>query len=779
MSKREDNENRSQPTDGEGAGVSRRRFIQIIGLGVVAPSVLAACSSSKKSTSSDMGDTMGGDIVGDTTVPVQSGTQFFPQSIASGDPTPESVILWARALDPDSPGDLVVTLEIATDEAFTALTVTQQLMAQASVDNVIKVKVSGLAAKTTYYYRFIYDKDGARYGSNVGRTKTAPTADDDVPLKFAFVSCQDYYGRYYNSYAHMAAMGDQLDCLVHLGDYIYETTGDPSFQFTQDNSTRTITLSKPEEALPFKDKDGNITHYAAKSVSNYRDLYKIYRSDKWAQKVHERVPMIAIWDDHEFSDDCWQSNATYSDGKENELEVERAKAAEQVYFEYMPIDRGLSSDGTKLEIGDKLPRSNPAAMLYRDFRFGKHMHLLMTDTRSYRPDHAIAENAFYAQVVMTKDELVEASLDPDAISPVTNASVYDLYIDIDDAKYAAHKTELVKALAAVYVKDHGLEASAADALATEKVKGNLGADQVNKLLADVTAVAQIDTTGLPRGMTIDNLRFARNVLFAADGIHARYLVNRDAFMAWRKYKYSKDQSTQDVFGATQEAWLRDAVANSTATWKVLGSSISFTTMNIDMRESSLPKNLEGDPSFNAIKIGASLFNGYFGDQVYLFNADQWDGYPEKASEVLDLMRSVPNSIVISGDIHSSYATDHGKGAGQNPVFEFTGTGISSEPFKGFVKAKVNVLLEGASENPAILAVISKLEDFLMAANPALKWASNDTQGYTVIDVAADKVVATFYYADQEEVFKDSGDNPGAVFQSKVFTVKDGTMTIGS
>jgi len=66
-------------------------------------------------------------------------------------------------------------------------------------------------------------------------------------------------------------------------------------------------------ALP--QKSGVFQYYAAASVSNYRDIYKTLRSDPVIQKVHERYPFILMWDDHEFSNDCWQSNATYENGR--------------------------------------------------------------------------------------------------------------------------------------------------------------------------------------------------------------------------------------------------------------------------------------------------------------------------------------------------------------------------------------------------------------------------------------------------------------------------------
>ncbi len=136
--------------------------------------------------------------------------------------------------------------------------------------------------------------------------------------------------------------------------------------------------------------------------------------------------MISIWDDHEFSDDCWGDNGTYFNSKTSEvMQTPRREAAERAHFEFMPNELGLSSVG-ELAV-DGVPISDPNTSLYRDFRFGQHLHLLMTDTRTYRPDHAIAEDAFYATVILTQSDLEDAGLDPND---------FDAYVDIDDAAYA-------------------------------------------------------------------------------------------------------------------------------------------------------------------------------------------------------------------------------------------------------------------------------------------------------------------------------------------------------
>src|SRR5689334_17263749 len=120
---------------------------------------------------------------------LEDGAGFFPQSVASGDPRPTSVIVWTRVYDPDRAGwDLDVELEVALDKEFTKPVLvdgktTITLKAEAAYDNCVKARIVAQPGKT-YYYRFIYEKGGQSFVSRVGRTKTAPAEDADVPVKF-------------------------------------------------------------------------------------------------------------------------------------------------------------------------------------------------------------------------------------------------------------------------------------------------------------------------------------------------------------------------------------------------------------------------------------------------------------------------------------------------------------------------------------------------------------------------------------------------------------------
>jgi alkaline phosphatase D len=150
--------------------------------------------------------------------------QVYPQGVASGDPTPASVVLWTR-VEPLDGAPETVQFEVAQSESFAGIVASGSVDVDAAGDHTLRVKVEGLEPYTSYFYRF----SARGVLSMVGRTKTAPTPDADVTVRFAFASCQDFNARYYHSYRALL-YENPVDFVVHLGDYMYETNGDPTFQ---------------------------------------------------------------------------------------------------------------------------------------------------------------------------------------------------------------------------------------------------------------------------------------------------------------------------------------------------------------------------------------------------------------------------------------------------------------------------------------------------------------------------------------------------------------------
>ena len=339
---------------------------------------LAACGDSGGSGGGDAGvagdaGNTGGDVMVDGGVDRDAKDVFF-HGVASGDPRPDSVILWTRVDPqnaPEAPADIPVLVEVDTDPSFPAPIVSKSVTVNADADYTLRLKVDGLTAYTTYYYRFT--ALGARTAN--GRTKTAPAPDQDVTVKLAFASCQDFNGRYYHAWKWLAAQDatNPVDFVLFLGDYIYETDVDPRFQ--QAAEGRAVTLP---DGLVINDAGTK----AALTLKDYRSLYKTYRSDPDLQAVHALYPFVAIWDDHEFADDSWQDHAThFNELKGDEASPDRRQAADRAWYEYMPAD-------PEYHAGAAYPGD---IKIYRTLRFGKNVELFLTDERYYRADHLIPE----------------------------------------------------------------------------------------------------------------------------------------------------------------------------------------------------------------------------------------------------------------------------------------------------------------------------------------------------------------------------------------------------
>lgn len=322
----------------------------------------------------------------------------FPQGIAAADPRPDSIVLWARVLPKTADdiavagsGDITAQLLVSSAADNAALLGGNQALlgsdiatvgvaARQAYDHTIRHKLGGLKPATTYYYQFRVD--GSR--SRVGRFRTAPASSAALAqLKFGLLVCQDWSVNHWAALDDLLARDNDLDFFIHLGDYIYETVG-KAFQSGSVESRHTPLVFPDGTVNP----DGS--SYAT-TLNDYRYLYKRYRSDPRLQAVHERFAMIAVWDDHEFSDDCWGDAETYSNGSfnpatgvgDNTHQTSRRRRANQAWFEYMPAD----------VVFDDTVAGFETIRIYRDFRFGTLAHLLMTDQRLYRSDHLIPEAA--------------------------------------------------------------------------------------------------------------------------------------------------------------------------------------------------------------------------------------------------------------------------------------------------------------------------------------------------------------------------------------------------
>ncbi len=775
---------------------TRRKFIKtlVVSAGAAVTTSLIGCGGSNKSTTP---------VVEPEIQSIQDGSQFFPQSIVSGDPKPDSVILWTR-VDNLSSADTEVTLQVSLDEDFSSFIIEEQFTALAAADHCLKIRITELNSGQHYYYRFVYKPEEISYISHTGRTKTAPMPDSDVSVKFAYVSCQDYIGRYYNNYLSVLD-NDDLDFIVHLGDYIYETTGDALFQ-----------SSSEERSIEFTDSEGALTigvgdnaSQAANSLDNYRQLYKTYRGDELLQRVHERFPMIAIWDDHEFSDDSWSDRATYLDGAADEQQTQRRKNSEMAYFEYMPIDHEQPHTESELTSGLLAIDDShlyPNTRIYRDFHFGQHCHLVMTDFRTNRPDHILPEDAFPATV-----ELDQATLNGFLLATGMSQAQVDgvisqmsPYINIDDAMFAPYKSAFLEIFTGLYAQELAsrIEMSQEEALmkgqqrAVAAVQGNLTTSYLNQVLTGAKASLPVEHAiqllpALPESGVAQGLAFytmGKTSLF--NYIGSRYFVIKESYDLYAGYKEYVAQlqgtSVQGGFDAEQTAWIAQTFATSTSTWKLLGSSVSFSPLIFDFsanRESSGMVPLE-------YVLGSDLIPAALKQRFYL-EADQWDGFPQFKASFVENVLSQYGVISLGGDVHSSYVTEHkASDVAGLKSYNFTTSSISSGTFGSFLENGMNSILSQLGDIPPEVAQLPLFFDSLVKTatkrddiKDDLVFSRMAEHGIVIVEINADEMLVNFHnmppVVNDIDTVKQSFYNDSETFLGMVrhynFKVKDNEL----
>lgn len=274
----------------------------------------------------------------------------FDHGVASGDPLADGIILWTRVSGADGER-LTVAWQVARDAAMQSLVATGTAATDGARDYTVKVDARGLPSGAQLYYRF---KIGDQV-SPVARTKTLPAGSVDE-ARLAVVSCSNHPYGYFYAYREIATR-DDIDAVVHLGDYIYE------YGMGEYGTERAEALGRipdpPTELL---------------TLSDYRRRYAQYRTDPDLQALHSRHPAIVVWDDHEIANDGWRDGAENHGNRDDVDEGSwqaRRDAAIQAWFEWLPV-RGEPKRGK--------------TKIFREFKWGDLVKLIMLDTRFYGRD---------------------------------------------------------------------------------------------------------------------------------------------------------------------------------------------------------------------------------------------------------------------------------------------------------------------------------------------------------------------------------------------------------
>lgn len=307
----------------------------------------------------------------------------FDLSVASGDPTPTGVVLWTR-INPESESyrdDIPVQYQVALSRDFNEPLIEGTVAASdinEKTDYTVKVKLDKLKSDKRYFYRFIYGAET----SPIGRCKTLPTKHAELKnLSLAIITCNDYSSGYFNAFYHLAE--EDIDFVVHLGDFVYEYPQYPSDYGEILRTDLKLTDKRYKTKYPNENVDRTIL------LADFRRVYQTYRRDPALQKAMENHTWIITLDDHEIADNCYwdYANDTMSVsvdkplhpiqenlGKDSQEAKDAMKQlyedAIQAWSEYVPAN--FQKTG------------KPPYKLYRSFCFGSLMDFYLTDSRSFR-----------------------------------------------------------------------------------------------------------------------------------------------------------------------------------------------------------------------------------------------------------------------------------------------------------------------------------------------------------------------------------------------------------
>ncbi|MGJ8668260.1 MAG: alkaline phosphatase D family protein [Oceanococcus sp.] len=311
--------------------LTRRQFMSHGAVGAAALPLLAGCGANDALPGVDSGNDDGG--------AEQTGGPF-QHGIATGDPLSDRIIFWTRVTT--SQDSMPVALDVFSDPELSDPVTSAIGTATLARDHTVKLDVAGLQPGTTYYYQFT--AEGVK--SAIGRTRTAPTGGSEQ-LRFGVVSCASAAHGYFNAYRMLAKRAD-IDCILHMGDYIYEYGS---------GEYGDVRPYEPEHEIT--------------TLDDYRTRHAFYKKDPDLIELHRQFPFITTWDDHETADNSYRDGAAnHTEGEEGVWE-ERKGWGQQAYDEWMPI---------------RYPEPGNVGKIWRSFNYGELAEIFFLDTRLYDRD---------------------------------------------------------------------------------------------------------------------------------------------------------------------------------------------------------------------------------------------------------------------------------------------------------------------------------------------------------------------------------------------------------
>ena len=291
----------------------------------------------------------------------------FNHGVASGDPTHSNIIIWTK-ITKNTNLKIDVDWQISNKKDFSNVISNGKTKSYSYNDFTVKIdaKIPLKYNAESIYYRFFVNNNF----SPVGKTKTLPISNPDK-FNLAFCSCSNYPAGFFNAYREIA-LDDDIDLVLHLGDYLYEYGADGYATEDAKKLNRVV------------DPIGEIV-----SLNDYRRRHALYKSDKDLQLLHSQKPMIPVWDDHEFANDSWKNGAENHSYDEGYFATRKSNAL-KAYYEWMPIRE-----------------SNSKLKIWRKFEIGTLFQLFMLDTRSIYRDKQLNLDNYFKNSTFNKKQYIK------------------------------------------------------------------------------------------------------------------------------------------------------------------------------------------------------------------------------------------------------------------------------------------------------------------------------------------------------------------------------------
>ncbi len=361
---------------------------------------------------------------------------------------------------------------------------------------------------------------------------------------------------------------------------------------------------------------------------------------------------------------------------------------------------------------------HPRVRLWRELRWGREVQLLLTDYRSQRPDHPIPEDAFPGAL----------ACDPATVARLLPASGFDPAraraqllpcLDLEAEEWRHLRRPLRRALARGYA-DAGLDSREAARRAASAASGQIAVHVVRKVLERYNAAvpgllrAELPPAEGDYALGLPWLALGKQALFGEVG--SRYFVVKAAFDLLQALR-AVEAPPPSAFGPEQAEWLRVRLAAPGPRWRILANSVAMAPMVLDLSR----------PELDAPAAMRRRF--------YL-NLDQWDGFGHERDAWIRALDAAGGAVVLSGDIHSGFATQLG-----DRSVEFTTPAVSSTPLHDMLLATA---LRDPAQAEAGRRLAENLDALLAHGEPRIRYVQTRRHGHLLLAIAGDTLRAEFF-----------------------------------